>query len=192
MTGLQLNKKITTSLALAATFACAGRQVVVKAGQGEPIERREQIFVLPNGYRGPVMVIYDQPDGARPKTIDGEISYDVPSDGIVRTAFPEEVLAGSTVKFMYKSSPALLQYHTCTQMRLEGLAGDPTAVCWLAVQVGGVGMPDHAVYIVTDWAEIPENYNRGARMLDSLFFGGPGMSKFIWREPIAQAPQKSA
>ena len=192
MNGLQLNKKITTALALAGIVACAGRQVVVKAGQGEPIERKQQLFVLPDGFRGPVMVIYDQSDGARPKTINGEISYEVPSDGIVRTAFPEEVLAGSTVRFMYKSSPALLQYHTCTQMRLEGLAGDPTAVCWLAVQVGGVGMPDHAVYIVTDWAEIPENYNRGARMLDSLFFGGPGLSKFIWREPIAQAPQKSA
>ena len=187
-----LNKKITTTLALAATVACAGGQVVVKAGQGEPIERRQQLFVLPDGYRGPVMVIYDQPYGARPKTINGEISYDVPGDGIVRTAFPEEVLAGSTVKFMFRSSPALLQYHTCTQMRLEGLAGDPTAVCWLAVQVGGVGMPDHAVYIVTDWAGIPDNYNRGARMLDSLFFGGPGLSKFIWREPIAKAPQKSA
>ena len=186
------NKKITTTLVLAATLACAGRQVVVKAGQGEPIERRQQIFVLPDGYRGPVMVIYDQPDGARPKTINGEISYEVPSDGIVRTAFPEEVLAGSTVKFMFRSSPALLQYHTCTQMRLEGLAGDPTAVCWLAVQVGGVGVADHAVYIVTDWAGIPQNYNRGAQMLDSLFFGGPGLSKFIWREPIAQAPQKSA
>ena len=192
MNAPQLNRKITTMLALAATLGCAGRQVVVKSGQGQPIERRQQIFVLPDGYRGPVMVIYDQADGARPKTINGEISYDVPSDGIVRTAFPEEVLAGATVRFMYKSSPALLQYHTCTQMRLEGLAGDPTAVCWLAVQVGGVAMPDHAVYIVTDWAGIPANYNRGAQMLDSLFFGGPGLSKFIWREPVAQTPQKSA
>jgi hypothetical protein len=75
-------------------------------------------------------------------------------------------------------------------MRMEGLAGDPTAVCWLAVQVGGAGMPDHAVYIVTDWAGIPENYDRGAWMLDSLFFGGKGLSKFKWREPMAPPTQR--
>jgi len=119
----------------------------------------------------------------------------VPSNGIVRTVLPEEVLAGSQVRFVYKSRSALLQYHTCTQMRLEGLASDGAAVCWLAIQVGNSGMPDHAVYIITDWTGIPENYNRGARMLDSLFFGGPGgpsSSKFRWQEPRPAPVGKSA
>ncbi len=189
----QLNRKALSAIALAAGIACTRAPVPVTAGPWpQTIERREQLFVLPDGYRGPVMVIYDQPDGAQPKPIDGQISYDVPADGVVRTKYPEEVLAGSTVKFVYKSGPALLQYHRCSQMRLEGLAGDPTAVCWLAVQVGTTGMPDHAVYIVTDWAGIPSNYDRGARMMDSLFFGGVGLSRFKWHEPMAQPAQKSA
>ncbi len=188
-------RHITATFALAVISACA-RQVVVQASQGIPVpEHRLQLFVLPQDFQGPVMVIYDQPNGVRPKPVNGEIVYDVPRDGIVRTALPEEVLAGSQVKFVYRSSPALLQYHTCTQMRLEGLATDGAAVCWLAIQVGGNGTPDHAVYIITDWAGIPDNYNRGARMLDSLFFsrpGGPTSSRFKWQEPRPPPVGKAA
>lgn len=187
-------RHIIATIALAATVGCSGRQLGIQPTpwiQSDP-GRKLQVFVLPDGYRGPVTVIYDQPDGARPKAVNGEIVYNVPTDGIVRTALPEEVLAGARLKFVYASSSALPQFHTCTQMRLQGLAGDPTGVCWLAIQVGGTGMPDHAVYIVTDWVGIPENYDRGARMLDSLFFGPTRSSKFKWEEPKAPAAQRSS
>ena len=190
-----IGRQVAATIALAVTIACA-RQVIIQASQAIPAsEHRFQLFMLPPDFQGPVMVIYDQPDGVRPKAVNGQIVYDVPRDGIVRTALPEEVLAGSQVRFVYKSRPALLQYHTCTQMRLEGLATDAAAVCWLAIQVGGNGTPDHAVYIITDWAGIPNNYNRGARMLDSLFFSGPGASsssKFKWQEPKAPPAGKAA
>jgi len=180
--------------ALAGAIACSQGQTTVRTGLvvQTPIERRQQLFVLPAGFQGPVMVIYDQSDGARPKTVNGQIVYNVPSNGIVRTALPEEVLAGAKVRFAYESRTALPQFHTCTQMRLLGLAGDPISVCWLAIQVGTSGTPDHAVYIVTDWVGIPENYNRGARMLDSLFFGPTGSSKFRWEEPKAPVATKVA
>src|SRR5438105_4218086 len=191
-----IGRRIVGAIALAVTIACV-RQASIEATLGiDPAgERKLQLFVLPADFQGPVMVIYDQPGGVRPKAVKGQIVYDVPGDGIVRTALPEEVLAGSQVKFVYRSRAALPQYHTCTQMRLQGLASDPAAVCWLAIQVGGNGMPDHAVYIITDWAGIPQNYNRGARMLDSLFFGGPGgpsSSKFKWQEPAPPPAGKSA
>jgi|SRR6059058_2410549 len=173
------------------SIACAGRGSSV--GDIPPVQseaaRKVQIFVLPSGYRGPVMVIYDQPNGAHPRNVDGQVVYDVPRDGIVRTALPEEVLAGARVQFVNASHAALPQYHNCTQMRMSGLATDPAAVCWLAIQVGESGTPDHAVYIVTDWVGIPENYDRGAKMLDSLFFGGSGVSKFKWAEPKAPTSQ---
>jgi hypothetical protein len=176
---------------LAACIACAGRNSSVRGFQGVQSEaaRKLQVFVLPAGFRGPVMVIYDQPNGARPRNVDGEVVYDVPPDGIVRTALPEEVLAGARVEFVFGSRSLLPQYHNCTQMRLRGLATDPTAVCWLAIQVGETGTPDHAVYIVTDWVGIPENYERGAKMLDSLFFGGKGASRFKWAEPKIPSAQ---
>ena len=187
-------RNITATIALAATMACARGQIAVPAAQGvQPtVERKLQLFVLPTGFQGPVLVIYDQANGARPRVVNGEIVYNVPRDGIVRTTLPEEVLAGSKLRFAYESSPALPQYHNCTQMRLQGLAGDPAGVCWLAIQVGGVGMPDHAVYIVTDWVGIPENYDRGARMLDSLFFGPTRSSKFKWQEPKTPPAQRSS
>lgn len=185
-------RHIITTIAFAAALACSGRSGI-KPVQAIPPDsgRKLQVFVLPDGYQGPVMVIYDQPGGVRPKAVNGEIVYDVPDDGVVRTAFPEEVLAGAKLKFVYRSSPALPQYHNCTQMRLKGLAGDPAGVCWLAIQVGTSGTPDHAVYIVTDWVGIPQNYNRGARMLDSLFFGPTRSSKFKWEEPQAPPTQRS-
>ena len=187
-------RNITATITLAATIACSRGQITVRAAQSvQPaVERKLQLFVLPAGFQGPVTVIYDQPDGQRPKSVDGKIVYNVPRDGIVRTALPEEVLAGATLKFVYQSSSALPQYHNCTQMRLQGLAGDPAGVCWLAIQVGGTGMPDHAVYIVTDWVGIPENYDRGAHMLDSLFFGPTRSSKFKWEEPKVPSAQRSS
>jgi hypothetical protein len=42
---------------------------------------------------------------------------------------------------------------------------------------------------VTDWVGIPDNYERGARMLDSLFFGGKGTSRFKWAEPKKPSTQ---
>jgi hypothetical protein len=188
-----IGRALVATVGFVVAAACA-RQVGIQASQAVPLgdDRRLQLFVLPTDFQGPVMVIYDQPDGVRPKAVNGMIIYDVPSNGIVRTVLPEEVLAGSQVRFVYKSHSALLQYHTCTQMRLEGLASDGAAVCWLAIQVGNSAMPDHAVYIITDWTGIPENYNRGARMLDSLFFGGPSGSRFKWQEPRAAPVGKSA
>ena len=191
-----IGRSIVAAIALTVGLACA-RQATIRATQ--PIqsldERRQQLFVLPPDFQGPVMVIYDQTDGLKPTPVNGTIVYEVPRDGIVRTVLPEEVLAGSQVKFVYRSRSALLQYHTCTQMRLEGLASDGAGVCWLAIQVGSSAMPDHAVYIITDWTGIPANYNRGARMLDSLFFGGPSgssSSKFKWQEPKPAPVGKSA
>jgi hypothetical protein len=75
-------------------------------------------------------------------------------------------------------------------MRMEGWR-DPTAVCWLAVRVGAE-CPDPRRFIVTDWAGIPENYDRGAWMLDSAFFGGKGLSRFKWREPVSPPSQRTA
>jgi hypothetical protein len=173
------------ALGLVTAIGCRGGNAHVQTAPWIQSEaaRKIQTFVLPAGFRGPVMVIYDQQDGARPRNVDGEVVYDVPADGIVRTALPEEVLAGARVQFVFGSRAVLSQYHNCTQMRLEGLANDPAAVCWLAIQVGETGTPDHAVYIVTDWVAIPDNYERGARMLDSLFFGGKRSSRFKWSEP---------
>ena len=188
-------RNILGMIAIAAALACSRGQTSVRTAQGvQPVTERRQLFVLPAGYQGPVLVIYDQSDGARPKVLNGEIVYDVPRDGIVRTVLPEEVLAGAKIRFVYQSRPALAQFHNCAQMRLQGLASDPTGVCWLAIQVGTSGVPDHAVYIVTDWVGIPVNYNRGAHMLDSLFFGPTGSSKFKWEEPKAPpgANSKSA
>jgi hypothetical protein len=185
-------RHILLASGIAACIACAGRNASVAGFQEVQSEaaRKVQIFVLHVGYRGPVMVIYDQPNGAHPRNVDGEVVYDVPRDGIVRTALPEEVLAGARVQFISASHAALPQYHNCTQMRMRGLATDPAAVCWLAIQVGENGTPDHAVYIVTDWVGIPDNYDRGAKMLDSLFFGGKGgASKFKWTEPKTPTSQ---
>lgn len=178
------SRKFVVAVGLVMTIACAGGHYAAQAPYIQSdAARKLQVFVLPAGYRGPVTVIYDQPNGQRPKTVDGQVVYDVPEDGVVRTALPEEVLAGAKVKFVNGTHSALSQYHNCTQMRLQGLATDPTAVCWLAIQVGEPGTPDHAVYIVTDWVGIPDNYERGAKMLDSLFFGGKRTSKFKWAEP---------
>ncbi len=48
-----------------------------------------EIFVLPDGYRGPLLTIYGQPGGAIPSWKADTAVYPMPSNGILRIAGAE-------------------------------------------------------------------------------------------------------
>jgi hypothetical protein len=50
--------------------------------QAEP-----EIHLIPKGYRGPVIIIFDQKNGSPEKYEDGSRVYKVPADGILKTQF---------------------------------------------------------------------------------------------------------
>ena len=48
----------------------------------------DSIYLIPDGYEGPVFVIFDQPAGNPEKYENGDRVYEIPSNGILRTQFP--------------------------------------------------------------------------------------------------------
>jgi hypothetical protein len=56
-------------------------------------------------------------------------------------------------------------------------------VCWLDFSIGGTGIPNHIVAVITAWSEIPENFQRTTFVYDSVLFGGKGKATQKWREP---------
>jgi hypothetical protein len=69
-------------------------------------------------------------------------------------------------------------------MRLHVNAADKVPrVCWLDYFAGGTRTPDHIVAIVTDWAGIPDNYDRTTFVYDSVLHQGRGTAIKKWEEP---------
>lgn len=51
-------------------------------------DRAEQeVVIVPKGYTGYVLIIYDQPNGAEPTSENGKRLYTIPSNGILKTKF---------------------------------------------------------------------------------------------------------
>jgi hypothetical protein len=151
-----------------------------------------EVFLLPPKYRGPVLVIYDQPGRVKPSVEDGKASYVVPPDGVVRTSLPEPAL-GTKVTASFSDSPqtALRTFPSCDDMRRDRAAAAPAATCWLE-DVGGTGIPPYIAFIVTDWFGIPQHYDQAKHLIDSVVFQGK-LRAPRWAEPKkSQHPKSTA
>ena len=137
---------------------------------------------MPDGYRGPVIAIYDQTGGARPVLSGDTAIYGVPSNGVLRIALSQP--PQRRVISAFKGNPAqkLRTFPTCPEMRRRFVAGERVGTCWLR-EIGSSAAPAHEAFIVTQWQDIPANYNRGMSMLDSLVFGGHFHGGLRWEEP---------
>ena len=153
-----------------------------------PVDR--EVFLLPPGYRGPVLVLYDQPGGVKPSAANGKASYLVPPEGVVRSSLQEPAL-GTEVTTSFSDSPeaALRTFPTCDEMRLNRSASAPLATCWID-QTLGTGVPRYVSFIVTDWVSIPRHYNQATSLIDSLLFRGKLHGEPKWIEPKSAPPQR--
>lgn len=171
---------------LAVTGATNGVVACAQSGQGaNGLSRvpRMEIFVLPTGYRGPFLAIYGQAQAPQPIWRGDTAFYDVPPGGVVRVPYPEPPRSTRTSHvFANEPKKTLGNYSTCEDMRVH--LSDPTpGVCWFGHSVGGTGIPDHIVAVVTSWAEIPANFNRTSFVYDSVLFQGKRRMDIKWEEP---------
>ena len=154
------------------------------AGQGLNKVPARELFILPAGYSGPFMANYGQSKGVHP-TWRGETSTILlGADGIVRIAYPEPPHRTVT-SFTFVDDPArpVRQYPTCADMRVHAQRAS-SGVCWLDFVMGSSGptaTPEHVIAVVTDWAGIPENYERTTFVYDSVLYDG--RSTEAWVEP---------
>lgn len=167
-------------VALVLSPACGSRET---SGDETLRVPSREIFLLPSGYRGPFIAIYEQRDGTHPAWRETTAVYGVPSTGIVRIALPEPP-SSTKVRHAFVDRPesTLQRYGTCADMRVHHRDKAP-AICWLDYQVGGTGVPGHIVALVSEWSDIPRHYNRAGYLLDSLKFGKWSSRSSPWEEP---------
>ncbi len=87
-----------------------------------------EIYLIPQGYEGPILVIFDQADGQPPKYEGRARVYEIPADGVVRTQLQET--RGYHAEFFYvnekgERTEILDLLGPCT----KDLPEDPILVC---------------------------------------------------------------
>ena len=139
-----------------------------------------ELFVLPAGYVGPVIAIYNQPGGSSPEMRPDTSVYTVPPTGILRIAGAQP-LPGSEVRFSYAGSVDRLEsIGECSNHHLRPPDDDKTRVCWHDFQVGGTNIPYHIVAVISDTRTIGVNYDRTMALHDSVVFNRRGYSTGTW------------
>ncbi len=140
------------------------------------VERRAEAeaFVTIAGYRGPLIAIYDQPGGISPAWRGDTAVYVVPASGIMRIAVAEP-MRGTRVSLVESgaSHRPIAIFGTCDEEPLVA-APDLTQACWLDFWVGGTGIPDHIVAVVTRASSLDADYYRATFVYDSVVHGGNG------------------
>ena len=170
-----------------ALFAVVSATTGCPAPTRSEAERRErtpvqEIFVLPDGYRGPFIAIYAQRGGAVPSWRGDTAYYNVPTNGILRISLNEPGDSKTSHVFSGRPTELLGNYPTCADMRIYVRDEEPR-VCWLDYSVGGSLIPNHIVAVITDWRGIPEDFTRTGLVYDSVLNAGKGNWVRKWEEP---------
>lgn len=178
---------IAVSQALTAIAACMPPS---RDGSESPRTPKVELFVLPAGYRGPLIAIYGQETGRQPQWRGDTAIYDVPTTGVVRTKLPQpDGLPPVLTAFADRPRNFLVAYGTCEEMRVVVTDTEPR-VCGLGYERGGSGIPYHIVVgVITTWFEIPQHYNRTAFVYDSVLFHGRAPNAATWTEPSDRRPK---
>lgn len=176
----KLSAALTTCCAFAAV--CCASQAGTTGGESKRTPALE-IFFLPKDYRGPFIAVYGQRGGVVPRWTGDTAVYLVPKDGILKISL-EEPPRSTKVSHVFADKPkvTLRNIPTCADMRVR-VADSIPSICWLDYSVGGTGIPNHVVAVVTDWIGIPTNFNRTTFVYDSVLFNGSGKATQKWEEP---------
>lgn len=151
-----------------------------------------EVFLLPKDYRGPFVAIYDQPNGVQPSWRGDTATFVVDPNGIVRIRSSEPPRTTRTShSFVGAGDRVLPNYPTCADMRVHAI-DNRVAVCWLDFSVKRPGTPDNVVAVITDWEDIPKNFERTTFVFDSVLLGGAGLGRRQWEEPRDMKRQRAS
>jgi hypothetical protein len=127
-----------------------------------------ELDLMPVGFEGPVIIIFNDPNGAPARWERGARRYDIPASGVFRTQFsPNEGWGRPDYEYVDASGhrSLIVPGTPC----VDSLLGDPVQACLDAVRGPG---PRYDAYVVSHRANRKEMYDRGARLVDSVLFGG--------------------
>lgn len=132
-----------------------------------------ELNLIPAGFEGPVIIIFNDPNGAPPRWEGSARRYDIPASGVFRTQFgPNEGWGRPDYEYVDANGHrnAIVPGTPC----VDSLPGDPVQACLDAVRMNGNGVPSppYDAYVVSHRANRKQMYDRGARLVDSILFGG--------------------
>jgi hypothetical protein len=130
-----------------------------------------EVHLLPVGFRGPVIIVFRQTDGAAPEREGRARLYRIPKDGVLRTAYgPND--GWSAPAYFYVDSSGHRTEIAGGAPCADSLPGDPVQAClmgWLSIgnRVGA----DYQAYVVTQQADRREQYKRGDSLVRTVIYG---------------------
>lgn len=123
--------------------------------------------MLPDGFRGAVVVIYEQIAGELPVVRGDTLQYRVPVGGILKVALPQPIARRIVVGYRPSPNAGLRAFPTCYEMRRRLRAGTAVGMCWLGEIDASNALP-HEAFIVSQWQDIPGNDGERSRQLGHL------------------------
>ena len=134
----RLSKQLLSGSGIASVLAVTGVMICTPLVHkpelvtfGEPVT-----FILPAGYIGPVVVLYDQPTAGPPQREGLARLYRVPSSGIVRTQFAALQGGGPPTNYYVDQSGRRTAIPSGAPWR-QKLPSDQIRVCWLPELLSG-------------------------------------------------------
>jgi len=155
---------------------------------GQTIE--PEIHLLPAGFEGPVLIIFNQAEGAAPK-YEGEARvYEIPASGVLWTQFSDQSgwSPRGYPKFYYVASDG-------SRTRIGHSRGSDTtaesAVDIHGERVGIAGGERCENYVVSRESELPKMWLQRERLVDSVFGAFDWTRYFEKEDSLKKARQDS-
>ena len=117
--------------------------MVLLLGMNSCLLGQDQIFLLPNGYKGVVIVIYNQQNGQPPKYLQGKRVYEIPEDGVLKTQFAPNNSWRRPDKFFYLADGKMTEIPYVINTR--ELREDAVQTCCLSSGKTGKAVNDWSI-----------------------------------------------
>ncbi|HEX6588224.1 MAG TPA: hypothetical protein VF039_04330 [Longimicrobiales bacterium] len=129
-----------------------------------------EVHILPDGFEGPVLILYDQPDGLPARyDDDGRRLFEIPRSGVMRTRMEPNDGWVSYAMYYRTTDGSLAPIH---------FAGNPCddrpilQVCLMGLEMRSSvpNPPEYLAYVVARGDEIETAWASGDALVDSLVF----------------------
>lgn len=139
------------------------------SGCTEPAQCEEEIYLVPEGFRGKIMVFFDQADGQEKEYENTARVYNIPPSGFIKTQFPKNggCMSDGRIQFFYEDSMGTrqpLEYYL--NIGMDSLKKDIDYVLFTFLNEKNT-KPDFVIHFVGDVSEF-KDLTESVRNLDPM------------------------
>ena len=130
-----------------------------------------EIHLLPSGFTGPVVILFEQSDGA-PPLMDGPARvYQIPASGVLRTQFRDNP-GWSSPKYYYRDASGRRTSIVAGAPCEDSLAADPVQACLEGtLYIGNRSAPPYSAYVVGRRRDREEASERVDSLVRAVVYG---------------------